>query len=47
MAWLGRHRAMSKDYESLAETSEARIRIAMINLTLRRLAARTELPNTL
>ena len=37
-AWLGRYRRMSKDCERLAETSEAWIRLAMICLTLRRLA---------
>ena len=37
-AWLGRHRRMSEDCERLAETSDAWIRMAMICLTLRRLA---------
>jgi putative transposase len=38
-AWLGRFRRLSKDYEALIETSEAMIRIAMIRLMIRRLAA--------
>ena len=37
-AWLGKYRRMSKDYERLAETSEAWIRMAMICLMLRRMA---------
>jgi putative transposase len=37
--WLGRHRRLSKDYEKLPATSEALIRLAMIKLMLRRLAA--------
>ena len=39
LAWLNKYRRMSKDCERLIETPEAWIRIAMINLTLRRLAA--------
>ena len=38
-AWLGRFRRLSKDYEALIETSEAMIRVAMIRLMTRRLAA--------
>lgn len=37
--WLGRHRRLSKDYEKLPATSETLIRLAMIKLMLRRLAA--------
>lgn len=36
-AWLSRHRRLSKDYERLAENSEATIYIAMIDLMIRRL----------
>ncbi|MDM8553385.1 transposase, partial [Desulfococcaceae bacterium HSG7] len=36
--WPGRSRRLSKDYERLADTGEAMIYIAMINLMLRRLA---------
>ena len=36
--WLGRCRRLSQDYETLPETSEAFIRIAMIGLMTRRLA---------
>ena len=37
-AWLSRYRRMSEACERLAETSDAWIRIAMICLTLKRLA---------
>lgn len=36
-AWLGRYRRLSKDYEALAESGEALIYIAMINVMVRRL----------
>jgi putative transposase len=39
-AWLGRYRRLSKDYEALPETEEARIYLAMIRLLLARLALR-------
>ena len=35
--WLGRHRRLSKDYERCPESSETWIRIAMIQVMLRRL----------
>lgn len=38
LAWLGRYRRLSKDYEARPETSEAFIYIAMSRLMLRRLA---------
>ena len=37
LAWLGRSRRLSKDYEALPETTEAWVHIAMIYLMLRRL----------
>ena len=37
--WLNRSRRLSKDFEALPETTEAWIRIAMIHLVVRRLAA--------
>ncbi len=38
IAWIMRNRRMSRDYEFLAETTEALIYVAMIRLMLRRLA---------
>ena len=38
LAWLGRSRRLSKDYEALTETTEAWVHIAMIHLMIRRLA---------
>jgi len=38
--WLNRSRRLSKDFEALPETTEAWIRIAMIQLMIRRLAAK-------
>jgi putative transposase len=37
LAWLGRNRRLSKDYERLPESSEAWIYLAMIGLMIRRL----------
>lgn len=37
-AWLGKYRRLSKDYEGLAQTSEAFIYIAMIHVMVRRIA---------
>jgi putative transposase len=38
LAWLGRYRRLSKDYEAWPQTSEAFLYMAMIHLMLRRLA---------
>ena len=38
LAWLGRCRRLSKDYEALPATTEAWVHIAMTQLMLRRLA---------
>lgn len=36
-AWFGRYRRLSKDYETLTESSEATIYLAMINVMVHRL----------
>ena len=38
--WLNRSRRLSKDFEALPATTETWMRIAMIHLMVRRLAAR-------
>ena len=38
LAWLGRYRRLSKDYEALTETSESMIYAAMVRLMIKRLA---------
>lgn len=38
LAWLGRYRRLSKDYEQLPQSSESMVLLAMINLMSRRLA---------
>ena len=38
LAWLGKFRRLSKDYERTTANSEAWIGVAMINLMVRRLA---------
>jgi putative transposase len=41
LAWLGRYRRLSKDYERRVESSEAVIKISAIHHMLRRLAPDT------
>jgi len=36
-SWIGRNRAMSKEYDRLPENSEANIHLAMLRLSLKRL----------
>lgn len=45
LAWLGRNRILSKEYEHLTQTSESDVYIASIRMMLRRLDRRHTLPN--
>jgi len=38
LAWLGRSRRLSKDYEGRTDTSEAMVKLSMVHLMVRRLA---------
>ncbi len=38
IAWIGRNRRMSKDYEALPATGKAMVYLAMVRVMLRRLA---------
>ena len=42
LAWLGRYRRLSKDYEYLTESSEAMIYLAMTHIMVRRLARKPQ-----
>lgn len=42
IAWIGRHRRMSKDYEYLTSSSEAMVYLTMLRLMLTRLAKQNE-----
>jgi len=42
IAWWGRDRRLSKDYERRTDSSESRVRISAIHLMLKRLAPNTE-----
>jgi len=37
-AWLGKYRRLSKDYETLTQSSECMVLIAMINLMIHQLS---------
>jgi putative transposase len=39
-SWLGKYRRLSKDYESLTDSSETMVQIAMINIMIHRLKPR-------
>lgn len=45
LAWLGRNRILSKEYEHLTQTSESDVYIASIRMMLRRLDRRQTVPN--
>ena len=38
LAWFGNHRRLSKDYERLTRSAENRVRIAMLRITIRKIA---------
>ena len=38
LAWISRNRRLARDFENLARTAQALVRLAMIKLMLRRLA---------
>jgi putative transposase len=42
LAWIGRNRRMSKDYEYLPRSSESMVQLTMIRLMLKRLAKATD-----
>jgi putative transposase len=42
LAWIGRNRRMSKDYEYLPRSSESMVQLTMIRLMLKRLAKTTD-----
>jgi transposase len=44
LAWLGRYRRHSKDYERRTDSSESMIRVSALHLMLRRLAPTTKVP---
>ena len=45
LAWLGRNRILSKEYEHLTQTSESDVYIAAIRMMLRRLDRSQTVPN--
>jgi len=45
LAWLGRNRILSKEYERLTQTSERDVYIASIRLMVRHLDHRQTIPN--
>ncbi len=45
-AWLSRSRRLARDYERLPETGETMIHAAMSRIMLRRIAARSALPDS-
>jgi len=44
LAWLGRSRRLSKDYERRTDSSEAMIRISSVHLMLKRLTGHQHQP---